>query len=52
MAKKSWIERNTKKAAVAASYAELPAKLKKEADYNGLTMLPRNASPARLVNHC
>lgn len=52
MAKKSWIERNKKKAAVAARYAELRAKLKKEGDYIGLTMLPRNASPVRLVNRC
>ena len=52
MAKKSWIERNKKKAAVVARYAELRAKLKAEGDYVGLTMLPRNASPVRLVNRC
>lgn len=52
MAKKSWIERNKKKAAVAARYAELRAKLKAEGDYVGLTMLPRNASPIRQVNRC
>ena len=52
MAKKSWIERNKKKAAVAARYADLRAKLKAEGDYIGLTMLPRNASPVRLVNRC
>ncbi|MCH5284746.1 MAG: 30S ribosomal protein S14 [Akkermansiaceae bacterium] len=52
MAKKSWIERNKKKAATAARYAELRAKLKAEGDYVGLTMLPRNASPIRSVNRC
>ena len=52
MAKKSWIERNKKKAAVAARYADLRAKLKAEGDYIGLTMLPRNASPVRQVNRC
>ncbi len=52
MAKKSWIERNKKKAAVAARYTELRAKLKAEGDYIGLSMLPRNASPVRTVNRC
>ena len=52
MAKKSWIERTKKKAATAARYAELRAKLKAEGDYVGLTMLPRNASPIRSVNRC
>ncbi|MBT9450547.1 30S ribosomal protein S14 [Akkermansia glycaniphila] len=52
MAKKSWIERNKKKEAVVARYAELRAQLKAEGDYVGLSMLPRNASPVRLVNRC
>lgn len=52
MAKKSWIERNKKKEAVVARYAELRAQLKAEGDYVGLSMLPRNASPTRLVNRC
>ncbi len=52
MAKKSWIERNKKKEATVARYAELRAQLKAEGDYVGLTMLPRNASPTRLVNRC
>ena len=52
MAKKSRIEGNKKKQAVAARYAELRAKLKAEGDYVGLTMLPRNASPTRVVNRC
>lgn len=52
MAKKGRIERNKKNQAVAARYAELRAKLKAEGDYVGLTMLPRNASPTRVVNRC
>ncbi|MCD7798148.1 MAG: 30S ribosomal protein S14 [Akkermansiaceae bacterium] len=52
MAKKSWIERNKKKEATVARYAELRAQLKAEGDYAGLSMLPRNASPTRLVNRC
>lgn len=52
MAKKSWIERNKKKEETVKRYAELRAQLKAEKDYVGLTMLPRNASPTRLVNRC
>ena len=35
-----------------AKYASLRLKLKKEKDYIGLTMLPRDASPTRVVNRC
>ncbi len=52
MARKAWIERNKKKARVVARYAELRTQLKKDKDYDGLAMLPRNASPMRLVNRC
>jgi len=52
MAKKSWIARNAHKAVTVAKYAELRQKLKEEKDYIGLTLLPRNASPTRLVNRC
>lgn len=52
MAKKSWIARNARKARTVAKYAELRLKLKAEKDYIGLTLLPRNASPTRLVNRC
>lgn len=52
MAKKSWIERNKKKEETVKRYAELRTQLKAEKDYIGLTMLPRNASPTRLVNRC
>jgi len=52
MAKTSWIERNKKKAATVKKYAALRAELKKNKDYAGLTQLPRNASPVRVVNRC
>ncbi|MDA0766635.1 MAG: 30S ribosomal protein S14 [Verrucomicrobia bacterium] len=52
MAKKSWKERNARKERTVAKYADLRNKLKKEKDYVGLSMLPRDASPTRLVNRC
>jgi small subunit ribosomal protein S14 len=52
MAKKSWIERNKKKAATVKKFAALRAELKAKKDYAGLAKLPRNASPSRLVNRC
>ena len=52
MAKKSWIERNKRKERTVARYAEKRAELKKAGDYLGLQMLPRDASPTRLVNRC
>ncbi len=33
-------------------YAALRAELKAKKDYAGLTKLPRDASPTRLVNRC
>jgi len=52
MAKKSWIARNERKLGTVRKYASLRLKLKKEKDYIGLAMLPRDASPTRLVNRC
>ena len=52
MAKKSWIERNKRKAATVKKYAALRAELKAKKDYAGLTKLPKDASPVRLVNRC
>lgn len=52
MAKKSWIARNEHKRKIVAKYAKLRQQLKDEKDYVGLSMLPRNASPTRLVNRC
>jgi small subunit ribosomal protein S14 len=52
MAKKSWFERNKRKAATVKKYAGLRAELKAKHDYAGLAKLPRDASPSRLVNRC
>ena len=52
MEKTSWIERNNKKAATVKKYAALRAELKAKKDYIGLSKLPRNASPTRVVNRC
>lgn len=52
MAKKSWLERNKKKANTVKKYAAIRAELKAKGDYLGLAKLPRNASPIRTVNRC
>jgi small subunit ribosomal protein S14 len=52
MAKKSWFERNKKKADTVKKYAAIRAELKAKGDYAALSQLPRNASPSRLVNRC
>ena len=52
MARSSWIARNERKKKTVAKYAALRAQLKAEKDYVGLSMLPRDASPTRLVNRC
>ncbi|HIL72397.1 MAG TPA: 30S ribosomal protein S14, partial [Verrucomicrobia bacterium] len=52
MAKKSWIARNKKKQKQVDKYAELRAELIAKRDYQGLSNLPRNASPVRVVNRC
>jgi small subunit ribosomal protein S14 len=52
MAKTCWIEREKKKGACVAKYAELRKELKKKGDYLALSQLPRNASPVRLSRRC
>jgi small subunit ribosomal protein S14 len=52
MAKKSWKERNNRKADTVKKYAAIRAELKAKRDYVGLSKLPRNASPTRVVNRC
>jgi len=52
MAKKSWMERNKKKQETVKKFAALRAELKAKHDYAGLSKLPRNASPTRVVNRC
>jgi small subunit ribosomal protein S14 len=52
MAKTSWMERNKKKRETVAKYAAIRAELKAKKDYVGLSKLPKNASPVRVVNRC
>jgi small subunit ribosomal protein S14 len=52
MAKKSWTEKEKRKQETVAKYAALRAELKAKKDYVGLQLLPRDASPVRLVNRC
>ena len=52
MAKKAWLERNKKKSETVKKFAVLRAELKAKKDYVGLTKLPKNASPTRVVNRC
>ena len=52
MAKTSWLERNKRKKETVKKYAALRAQLKAKRDYVGLSKLPRNASPTRVVNRC
>lgn len=52
MAKKAWMERNKKKKDTVKKFAALRAELKAKGDYAGLSKLPRNASPSRVVNRC
>ena len=52
MAKKAWMERNKRKAETVKKYAAIRAELKARRDYAGLSKLPRDASPSRLVNRC
>ena len=52
MAKTSWLERNKRKQATVKKFAAKRAELKARKDYAGLSKLPRNASPVRVVNRC
>ena len=52
MATTSTIERNKRVIATVAKYAAKRAELKAKKDYIGLQMLPRDASPTRVVNRC
>ncbi len=52
MAKTAWINRNARKKKTVQKYAALRAELKAKGDYQGLSQLPRDASPTRVVNRC
>jgi len=46
------MERNKKKQEAVKKFAALRAELKAKRDYAGLSKLPKNASPTRVVNRC
>ncbi len=52
MAKESVKARQRKREKIVAKFAEKRAALKKEGNYAGLDLLPKNASPVRLKNRC
>ncbi|MGL4363881.1 MAG: 30S ribosomal protein S14 [Bacteroidales bacterium] len=52
MAKECMKAREVKRAKMVAKYAAKRQVLKEAGDYEGLTKLPRNASPVRLHNRC
>lgn len=52
MARKALVERERKRARLAAKYAERRAELKAAGDYVGLAKIPRNANPIRQRNRC
>ena len=52
MAKTCWLEREKRKRKTVEKYAKLRAELKEKGDYVGLSLLPRDASPTRLINRC
>ncbi len=52
MAKKSWKERDKRKAETVKKYAAIRAELKAKGNYAALIKLPKDASPVRLTNRC
>lgn len=52
MAKKSMLEREKKREQMVQKYAAKREALKKAKDYEGLSKLPKDASPTRLHNRC
>ncbi len=52
MAKESMKAREVKRAKLVEKYAAKREKLKKEGNYQALSLLPRNSSKVRLHNRC
>jgi small subunit ribosomal protein S14 len=52
MAKESMKAREVKRAKLVEKYAAKREQLKKEGNFQALSMLPRNSSPVRLHNRC
>ncbi len=44
--------REVRRAKLVEKYAKKRAQLKKEGDYIGLSLLPKNSSPVRMHNRC
>jgi len=52
MSKKSIVARQKKREVLVAKFADKRKSLKENGDYQGLDLLPKNASPVRLKNRC
>ncbi len=52
MAKESMKAREVKRAKLVAKYAAKREQLKKEGNFQALSLLPKNSSPVRLHNRC
>jgi small subunit ribosomal protein S14 len=52
LAKRSKVVKEQKRQATVARYAEIRKQLKENKDYEGLSKLPRDASPTRLHSRC
>jgi small subunit ribosomal protein S14 len=52
MAKESMKAREVKRAKLVAKYAAKREQLKKEGNYQALSLLPKNSCPVRLHNRC
>jgi len=52
MATKAWVAKQKRRTALAARYADIRRKLKKEKNYAAMAKLPRDASPTRSHNRC
>jgi small subunit ribosomal protein S14 len=52
MAKESMKAREVKRAKLVAKYAAKREELKKEGNYQALSLLPKNSCPVRLHNRC
>ena len=52
MAKESMKAREVKRAKLVEKYAAKREQLKKEGNFQALSLLPRNSSPVRLHNRC
>ncbi len=52
MATTAWVEKQKRREALVAKYADIRRKLKKERNYAALAKLPRDSSPTRSHNRC